>query len=168
MGGYGPPPGPPGPLGPPGWGPPSGPPRKPNNGGAAIVIILAAIVVLVGGGAGLWWMFDLGAKSANSAIPSYTPFTPPTFSPPPVPSFTPLAPITPTYSPAFDPQPGDCVKNTGSYYHPTLSISRCTPGHYRIIDRIDGTTDKNRCASTGYTYAVWYYSPKFVLCMRGL
>jgi hypothetical protein len=60
------------------------------------------------------------------------------------------------------------VRNTGSFYKPHLSISGCTPGHYRIIDRIDGTTDKRRCASTGYTYAVWYQSPKFILCMRGL
>jgi hypothetical protein len=68
----------------------------------------------------------------------------------------------------FNPQPGDCVKNTGSHTHPRLYISGCTPGHHRILDRIDGTTNTKRCASTGYTYAVWFDRPAYVLCMRGL
>ncbi|MDN3359953.1 hypothetical protein [Actinomadura sp. DC4] len=176
MGGFGPPSGPPGP---PGWGPPGPPlpPRRPNNGGAVIVILLAVFVVLIGGVAGLWFVLDAGveASSATSA-PSYSPpaFPTPTYSPPSLPTYTPYSPPDPpsapptTYSPAFDPQPGDCVRNTGTYAHPHLYMSTCTPGHYRIIDRIDDTTNTRRCASTGYTYAVWFNSPAYVLCMRGL
>jgi hypothetical protein len=66
------------------------------------------------------------------------------------------------------PQPGNCVRNTGGYTHPRLYVSGCAPGHYRILGRIDGTTDTKRCASTGYTYAVWCDSPSYVLCMRRL
>jgi hypothetical protein len=58
------------------------------------------------------------------------------------------------------PQPGNCVRNTGGYTHPRLYVSGCAPGHYRILGRIDGTTDTKRCASTGYTYAVWCDSPR--------
>jgi hypothetical protein len=170
---YGPPPGPPGP---PGWGPPGGP-RRPNNGGAAVVIVIVVFVLLIGGGAGLWLMFDVGASARSAAVPTYSPpdLPTPTYSPPALPSYTPYSPPTdtptsplPTYSSAFNPQPGDCVRNTGTYSRPRLYISGCTPGHYRIIDRIDHTTNTRRCASTGYTYAVWFDSPAYVLCMRGL
>ena len=91
-------------------------------------------------------------------MPGFTPY-----SPPDVPTSPPE-----TYRPVFNPQPGDCVRNTGSYAHPHLYISGCTPGHYRILDRIDGTTNTKRCASTGYSYAVWFNRPAYVLCMRGL
>lgn len=143
-----------------------------------IIIVVAVFVLLVGGGAGLWLLYDVGAAASSAAsAPSYSPPdlpTPPAYSPPAVPSFTPYSPPdlptkpTDTYSPVFNPQPGDCVRNTGSFTHPHLYISGCTPGHYRIIDRIDGTTNTKRCASTGYTYAVWFNSPAYVLCMRGL
>jgi hypothetical protein len=143
-----------------------------------VIIIVAVLVLFVGGGAGLWVLYAVG-RSASSAtsMPTYSPPdipTPPVYSPPSLPSFTPYAPpdlpSTPptTYPPAFNPQPGDCVRNTGTYSHPRLYISGCTPGHYRIIDRIDHTTNTKRCASTGYTYAVWFTSPAYVLCLRGL
>jgi hypothetical protein len=168
MGGYGFPPGPPGP---PGWGPP-GPPRRNNNGAAIVIIIVAAVVVLVGGGAGVYWLYNTGEHAA-SAVASRTPSFPalPSFDTPAVPSFTPEpVPSFPddTTSPVFDPQPGDCVRNSGTFRKPILHDSTCTPGHYRVIDRIDGTTNKNRCNGTGYNYAVWYYEPEFLLCMRRL
>jgi hypothetical protein len=173
MGCYGPPPGPPGPPGSPGWGPPPGPPRR-NNNGAIVIVVIAAVVVLIGGGAGIIWLFNKG-EDAASAVSSPTPSFPslPSFDTPTIPSFTPPPSPTfpeepPTSSPVFDPQPGDCVRNSGTFTRPILHISGCTPGHYRIIDRIDGTTNKNRCNGTGYTYAVWYYNPKFLLCMRRL
>jgi hypothetical protein len=173
--------GPSGPMGPPGWGPPPGGPRKPNNGAAAVIIIVAVFVVLVGGGAGLWLLYDVGASTGTRSVSaptfSYSPPdipTPPEYTPPPLPSITPYSPPAdvpsspPTVAPVFNPQPGDCVKNTATYAHPRLYISGCTPGHYRIIDRIDDTTNTKRCASTGYTYAVWFNSPAYVLCMRRL
>ncbi len=171
------------PQGPPGWGPPGppGPPRKPNNGGTVIAVIGVILVLLLGGGVGLWYLSDddNDAVAPPVAEPGITHFsppdlpTPPVFSPPALPSFTPYTPpdlptTPPSYSPAFNPQPGDCVRNTGSYSHPRLYMARCTPGHYRVLDRIDDTTNTRRCASTGYTYAVWYPSPAYVLCLRGL
>ena len=186
MGGYGPPagppglpgpPGPPGPMGPPGWGPPPGGPRKPDNGGAVVIVLAVVLVLLLGGGTGLWFLYDAD-KSAGDAVsaPTYSPPAIPTYSPPALPTFTPYSPPDdlptsppPTsYAPVFNPQPGDCVKNTGTYSRPHLYISGCTPGHYRIIDRIDHTTNPRRCASTGYTYAAWFTSPAYVLCMRRL
>ncbi len=180
MGGFGPPPGAPGP-GMPGWGPP--PPRGQNNAGAVIAVILVAALVVVGGvGAGIWWLYRTGEKARSAAVaplpsisgfpspssgssapavpgssvpatlPSdgYTP--PPTYSPPP------------TYTPVFDPRPGDCVHNSGTYSRPILHESHCTSGNYKILRRYDGTNDRNRCRVG--TYAVWYTQPKFILCMR--
>lgn len=174
MGGFGAPPGPPGP---PGWGPPGppGPPRKPNNSGAIAFVIIVAVVLVIGAGAGIWLLYDAG-KEASRALPtpswSYTPapIDTPTFTyTPPVPTdtYTPYSPPQPTYS-SFDPKPGDCVKNTGTFTRPRLYEAGCTPGHYRIIERIDGTTNKNRCNSTGATYIVWNYVPEYVLCLRRL
>jgi Domain of unknown function (DUF4189) len=101
------PPGPPmGPPGPPGWGPPG--PRRPNNN-AAIIIIVAVFVLLIGGGAVLWWGFDVGASAGRpvAGVPTVPDLpTPPTYSPPALPSFTPYSPPG-TYSPpdTYSPPP---------------------------------------------------------------
>jgi hypothetical protein len=94
------------PPGPPGWGPPGPPgPRKPNNGNAAVIIIIAVVVVVLGGGALLWWGFDVGASGGRPAAVAPTlpdmP-TPPTYSPPALPSTTPFSPPDDTYSPPED------------------------------------------------------------------
>jgi hypothetical protein len=87
------------PPGPPGWGPPG--PRRPNNNNAAVVIIVVAVFVLLIGGAVLWLGFDAGASGGKQAIaaPAVSGIpTPPGYSPPPLPSFTPYSPPD-TYSP---------------------------------------------------------------------
>jgi hypothetical protein len=94
------PPGPPG-WGPPGWGPPG--PQPPNNNNAAIIIIVivAAIVLLIGGGAILRWSLGIGGSGGTpaGAVPTVPDIsTPPSDSPPPLPSFTPSSPPD-TYSP---------------------------------------------------------------------
>lgn len=96
--GFGPPAGPPGP---PGWGPP-GPPRPPNNNAAVVVIVVvaaAAFVLLIGGGF-LWLLVDSDRPTRRTVAsrPTLDLPTPPTFSPPTLPSSTPSTPDR-TYSP---------------------------------------------------------------------
>ncbi|GAB2854009.1 hypothetical protein GCM10027176_65890 [Actinoallomurus bryophytorum] len=52
------------------------------------------------------------------------------------------------------------MRNTGGHTHPRLYITGRTPGHYRTLGRVDGTTDTKRCASAGHTYAVWFRRPR--------
>jgi hypothetical protein len=89
------------PPGPPGWGPPGppGPPRRPNNN-AAVVIIVAVLVLLICGGAVVWWGLDGDSGGTPVAAAPTLPDipTPPSYSPPSLPSFTPYSPSD-TYSP---------------------------------------------------------------------
>ncbi|WP_329244071.1 hypothetical protein OG417_47125 [Actinoallomurus sp. NBC_01490] len=141
-----------------------------------VIVVIVVFVLLIGGGIGLAFMYGSGKpEKPKAASPSYSPpttltppaYSPPAYSPPPEPSETPSD--TPsTAAPVFDPQPGQCVKNTGTPAKPRLVISACTPGRYKIVDRIDGTTDIKKCDSTDYTYAVWFNHPKYVLCLKDL
>lgn len=89
------------PPGPPGWGPPGppGPPRRPNNN-AAVVIIVVVLVLVICGGAVVWWGLDGDSGGTPVAAAPTLPDipTPPTYSPPALPSFTPYSPSD-TYSP---------------------------------------------------------------------
>jgi hypothetical protein len=186
--GFGPPGGPPGSSGPPGspgWEPPPGQPKPKNGAALVIVVVIVAFVLLIGGVLGLAFLYGADdPKKPKAALPSggrpgtLTPsaYDPPAYSPPPVPSDTPAdspsdVPDSPSEEPStaatvFDPQPGQCVKNTGTASKPRLYISTCAKGHYKILNRIDGTTNIKRCDKTDYTYAVWFTDPKYVLCLR--
>lgn len=145
-----------------------------------VVVVIVVFVVLIGGGLGLAFLYGSGGpEHPKAALPSYSPpttltppaYSPPAYSPPAAPSETPSdepSDEPSTAAPVFDPQPGQCVKNTGTSQKPRLLISTCTSGHYKIVDRIDGTTNIKRCDSTDYTYAVWFNEPKYVLCMKGV
>lgn len=171
-GGYGPPPGPP--PGPPGWGPPPGPPsRPPNNGGPVIILAIVGVLVVIGVITGVYFVVagddddhrttpvavptDVPSYSYTPPTPTYTPYSPPnTYSPPP------------TYS-AWTPEPGDCVRNSGTYSKPILHKSTCSSGNYRVLRRYNGTTNVYRCEVPNRTwYGVWYTNPEFVVCLRKL
>jgi hypothetical protein len=141
-----------------------------------VIAVIVSFVLLIGGGIGLAFTYGSDEpKKPKATLPSFSPpttltpppFSPPAYSPPQEPSETPSDEPS-TATPVFDPQAGQCVKNTGTTQRPRLLMSTCTSGHYKIVSRIDGTTDIKKCESTDYTYAVWFNHPKYVLCLKDL
>ncbi|MEV0406782.1 DUF4189 domain-containing protein [Actinoallomurus sp. NPDC050550] len=151
---YGPPAGPPGP---PGWGPP-GPPQRPNNNAAVVIIIVvAAFVVLIGGGGILLLAFDVGSSGHRVAIasPTVPDFpTPPTYSPPTMPSYTPYSPPD-TYSPPPQHWGAIAVASDGStgkawdYTSPSAAqrraMNECPRSSCKVL-----TTFVNGCGAIAY------------------
>ncbi|WP_433179613.1 DUF4189 domain-containing protein [Actinoallomurus sp. CA-150999] len=155
---YGPPPGgPPGPPGPPGWGPP-GPPQRPNNNAAVVIIVVvAALVLLIGGGGILLLAFDASSSghriaAASPTVPDFP--TPPTYSPPAMPSYTPYSPPD-TYSPppqhwgaiavASDGSTGKAWDYTSSSAAQRRAMNECPRSSCKVL-----TTFVNGCGAVAY------------------
>lgn len=68
-------------------------------------------------------------------------------------------------------KPGDCVNNLGTDDDPEMILVTCTTHAYKVLARLEETTDTNECdAVEGYQYHYYYRSElgqkfNFVLCL---
>jgi hypothetical protein len=151
-----------------------GPPPKKGMGGGAIAVIILAVVLVVGllGGGGYLAFKSFKGKSDPVSIStsssdddsSDSPDTP-TPTPSPTPLFT---------DDGYEAQVDQCFTDSGTQSSPNLTLdSGCTPGSYKVVQRISATTDTKRCGGdkNHSNYSVYYDDPSddsndLVLCLN--
>ncbi|MFB9592982.1 MULTISPECIES: LppU/SCO3897 family protein [Streptomyces] len=168
-------------------GPPAPPPAAPQPapsgksgalGCLAALAVVAVVVSLVIANS------DDDSTPTASASPTYTRYTPPTYSPPTYtpptyrpPTYTPPTYTPPTYDPAPAPPPtteappspfdtGTCLNGqlpdstTAQTVHGVKEVScSASDAHYRVIQRFPGTHDMSRCDAnprTEYGFSYQY------------
>jgi hypothetical protein len=138
---------------------PQPPPREPASSKVLLVVLVSVLVVVLCGG-GVAALYLIG-KSNPPAATGGSP-TPPAHSP------------SASQSPALDPNTvlkGDCLVNKGNNDAPELQKVPCTPGTLKVLQKIDATSDKDRCKTVPGADQVYYYkttpdSLSFVLCLQ--
>jgi hypothetical protein len=136
------------------------PPPKDPAGSRVLLVVLVSVLVVVLCGGGVAALYLIG-KSNPPATAGSSP-TPPAHSP------------SVSHSPALDPNTilkGDCLINKGSNDVPELQKVPCTSGTLKVLQKIDATSDKNRCntvpgADQAYFYKTTPDSLSFVLCLQ--
>jgi hypothetical protein len=150
---------------PPGQPQPYGPPQQQpaSNRGAKVGLVLSGVALLLLGVCivGCGWNLFFGDGEEPEARPTATV----SLSAAPSPSAEPAE---------YEPEEGDCVRNTGTQDRVKLEKAACGPGTYKILVRIPFTDDPKRCTSwpgaKGYDIAFYTRSTRSfeenVLCAK--
>jgi len=128
--------------------PPPG--REPTSSKALLFVLVAVLVVVLCGG-GVTALYLIGARTKTDAG-----------SPGPSASVT------------VDPNaivPNQCMVNESTNDQPKIRIVTCTPGTLKVLSKITGTTDPERCRSVPGANEVYYYNApdptkSFLLCLQ--
>lgn len=133
-------------------------PPPPAGSSTALVVLLVSVLVVVLCGGGVAALYLIGLKDRQPAVASGAANGSPGAS----------------TSPSFDVSSivkGQCVVNDGSETVPVLRAVTCAPGTFKVLDRIDGTIDTNKCKQVPGTTHHYFYdtspdSLDFVLCLK--
>ena len=133
----------------------------PNRGGSrALLAVLVTVLVLVLCGGGVAALYFIGGQPGPSSTGG--------------PTAAPSGSTGVSASPRFDPTTiavGQCLAISGPEDKPIIDPSSCSSGHFKVLKRIDGTTDGKRCkgiASWNYYYDTTPDSNDFVVCLQKL
>lgn len=128
-------------------------PRE-SGGSKALLVVLVGILVVVlcgGGVAGLYLIGNRGSAGQQGGTGGSASAT-----------------VDPTTI-----RVGDCMTNSGTVDSPKVRIVSCAPHTYKVLSKIEGTTDKEACRPTANTDQVFFYDAHdqaldFVLCLQSL
>jgi hypothetical protein len=132
--------------------------QPPAGNSTALVVLLVSVLVVVLCGGGVGTLYLIGLKDRPPAVAG---------------GVTNGSPGAST-NPGVDTNSivkGQCVVNDGSKEAPVLRVVTCAPGTFKVLDRIDGTIDTNKCkqvpgANFHYFYDTLPNSLDFVLCLK--
>lgn len=138
----------------------SPPQPVPNRGGSrALLAVLVTVLVVVLCGGGVAALYFIGGQPGPSTGG---------------PTAAPSGSTGVSASPRFDPTTitvGQCLAISGPEDKPTVDPSSCSSGHFKVLKRIDGTTDSKQCkgvASWNYYYDTTPDSSDFIVCLQKL